>query len=115
MNKRFLSIGLTALSILSILMLTVSTVQTRGKVAAASPRPQTATLADSQSQNQNNLPFPSRWSGNCDTNNYFKKSPQHLSAYPLLLNGVPSSYRGVVACGPRPLEDNVPDVPVQFF
>src|SRR5438876_5595325 len=43
MNKHFLSIGLTALSILSILMLTLSTVQTRGKVSAASPPPETLT------------------------------------------------------------------------
>ena len=41
MKKRFLSIGLTALSILSILMLTLSIVQTRVNVSAASPPPKT--------------------------------------------------------------------------
>src|SRR3989442_193936 len=39
MKKRVLSIGLTALSILSILMLTLSAVQTRGNVSAAPPPP----------------------------------------------------------------------------
>jgi kumamolisin len=41
MNKRFLSSGLTALSILSILMLTLSSVQARGNVSAATPPPKT--------------------------------------------------------------------------
>src|SRR5947209_2558693 len=95
MNKRFLSIGLTTLSILSILMLTVSTVQTRGKVSAASPRPQTATLAQSQLQNQNNLPYPSWWNGTtCDTTKVSNSAP--LGTY----------YRGLPACGPIGLPTN---------
>jgi hypothetical protein len=54
------------------------------------------------------LPFPSWWNGDCDTNNYYAVTG--ISAYPL-----GTSYRAVKACGPRPYWDGAPDVLVQFF
>jgi hypothetical protein len=57
---------------------------------------------------QSDLPFPSWWDGDCDTNTYHTKS--ELWAYPL-----GGSYRGVKACGPRPWYDGAPDVLVRFF
>ncbi|MGC1376086.1 MAG: CHAP domain-containing protein, partial [Anaerolineales bacterium] len=54
------------------------------------------------------LPFPSWWNGDCDTNNYYAQSG--WSAYPL-----GGSYRGVKACGPRPAYDGSPEPVVQFF
>jgi len=56
------------------------------------------------------LPFPSWWNGDCDTNNYYAKSYPHTHAYPL-----GASYRAVKACGPRPYGDGAPDVLVRFF
>jgi hypothetical protein len=56
-----------------------------------------------------NLPVPSWWHGDCDTNYYYARSG-HKKAYPL-----GGSYRGVKACGPRPAKGEGPDVLVQFF
>src|SRR5712692_9582374 len=75
--------------------------------------PQTLTT----SQAQNNFPSPSWWNGVCDTNNYSKSNDnsQHLTAYTLPKGApVPANYRGVVACGPRPLSDHAPDVTVPY-
>ncbi|MGC1378903.1 MAG: CHAP domain-containing protein, partial [Anaerolineales bacterium] len=56
-----------------------------------------------------NLPVPSWWHGDCDTNYYYPRSG-HKKAYPL-----GGSYRGVKACGPRPYYKEGPDVLVNFF
>jgi hypothetical protein len=47
----------------------------------------------------NPLPFPSWWDGECDLNTYFSQTGD--PSYPL-----GGEYRGVKACGPRPLFDN---------
>ncbi|MBE0695846.1 MAG: CHAP domain-containing protein [Anaerolineaceae bacterium] len=55
-----------------------------------------------------NLPTPTWWNGDCDTNYY--KAQSGISAYAL-----GGSYRGVKDCGPRPWYDNAPDVLVRFY
>lgn len=66
-----------------------------------------------------NLPSPPWWKDAngqptvCDAYNYAQSSqnPQHVASYSL-----GASYRGVVACGPRPLWDKpAPDVILHFF
>jgi eukaryotic-like serine/threonine-protein kinase len=93
-------------------------------VASASPSHAVSYKSTASTiQAQDNLPFPPWWRGQCDTNNYSisPSNPNHLPAYTLLKNGPnPTNYRGVFACGPRPLPiskggDGAPDVPVQFF
>ncbi len=59
------------------------------------------------SQIQTNLPIPSWWNGVCDTNNYSAKIG--VPATPL-----GASYRGVQACGPRPLGNTTLDNAVNF-
>ncbi len=54
------------------------------------------------------LPFPSWWNGDCDTNNYYAKAG--IWAYPL-----GGAFQGLKACGPRPYFDGAPDVLVHFF
>jgi len=68
-----------------------------------------------RSQTQNDLPTPAWWSGTCDTNTYFAKTG--ISAYTLPLKNPtnPTNYRGVLACGPRPIADKGPDNKVFFF
>ena len=71
----------------------------------------TPPIVDSQAVQQvsaEDLPFPSWWSGDCDTNNY--RAAAGIDAYPL-----GASYRGVEACGPRPYHDGAPSVLVRFF
>jgi hypothetical protein len=53
------------------------------------------------------LPFPTWWSGDCDTTHYASQTGK--AAYPL-----GGSYRGLKACGPRPYADNGNDVLVYF-
>ncbi len=53
------------------------------------------------------LPFPSWWRGECDTDNYYEATG--AEAYPL-----GAEYRGLKACGPRPCGDNGPDAIVDF-
>ena len=53
------------------------------------------------------LPHPSWWSGECDTNNYYAVTGR--SAYPL-----GAEYRGMKACGPRPWADWGPAAFVNF-
>lgn len=53
------------------------------------------------------LPYPSWWSGECDTNNYYAATGR--SAYPL-----GAEYRGMKACGPRPWADWGPAAFVNF-
>ena len=66
-------------------------------------------------QSQTDLPYPSWWNGTqCDTNNYFAATG--LSAYTLPKGAsTPTSYRGVLACGPRPYADKAPDYKIYFF
>ncbi len=65
------------------------------------------------------LPAPPWWNGEaCDYTHYTFPPPfngsaqntQHRPSYPL-----GPSYRGILACGPRPYYDSAPDVVVQFF
>ena len=60
-------------------------------------------------QGSGDLPQPAWWDGDCDTNYYAARSGGR-AAYPL--EGV---YRGVKACGPRPVYDNAPNVGVKFY
>ena len=84
----------------------------RTSVAAASGLlPQANGALDNRSASQpvtSDLPFPSWWDGDCDTNNYYAETG--LPAYPL-----GAVYRGMKACGPRPWADGAPDVWVAFF
>lgn len=59
-----------------------------------------------------NLPTPSWWSGECDTNHYSSNAanPKRIKAYPL-----GGTYRNVKACGPRPSYGEGPNVIVRFF
>ncbi|MGZ3644267.1 MAG: virginiamycin B lyase family protein [Ktedonobacteraceae bacterium] len=74
----------------------------------------THTTVNVATQSQTDLPSPSWWSGICDTNNYFAATG--VSAYTLPKGAsTPTSYRGVLACGPRPYADKAPDHKVYFF
>ena len=73
---------------------------------AAMNRPRRLVVDSSDSASD--LPFPSWWDGDCDTNNY--SAATGIEAYPL-----GASYRGVKACGPRPWADGAPEVSVAFF
>lgn len=53
------------------------------------------------------LPFPSWWDGDCDKNTYYAQTG--ILSYPL-----GGSYRGVKACGPRPVYDSAPHAFVTF-
>jgi hypothetical protein len=68
--------------------------------------PATLSLPAPQSV-QTNLPFPTWWSGECDTNNYQAKNGR--PAYPL-----GASFLGMQACGPR-FMDYPHDTLVGFF
>jgi len=65
-----------------------------------------------------NLPAPPWWNGQvCDSTHYaysafngVQQNPAHRQSYAL-----GGSYRGIVACGPRPYFDAAPDVIVQFY
>ena len=61
------------------------------------------------------VPFPSWWSGQCDTNDYSAASleltGQSLASYPLSAG---AEWEGLVACGPRPYYGEGPDVEVSF-
>ncbi|MGD0834062.1 MAG: FG-GAP-like repeat-containing protein [Candidatus Dormibacteria bacterium] len=61
------------------------------------------------------VPFPSWWSGDCDTNNYSAASlqltGQAIAAYPLSST---ADWNGLEACGPRPAYGEGPDVWVDF-
>ncbi len=60
--------------------------------------PQTSVALDDDYTPQSvdfDLPFPSWWNGDCDTNNFYAATG--VSAFPL-----GAVYRGVKACGPRP-------------
>ena len=57
---------------------------------------------------QDDLPFPYWWDGECDTNTY--QTQAGIFAYPL-----GGSFRDLFACGPRPWFDDGPDVLVRFF
>ncbi len=65
------------------------------------------TTAIANSQSQNDLPFPSWWSGVCDTNNY-------NAAIGIPATSLGKSYRGVSACGPRPGKNSKLDNLVRF-
>jgi hypothetical protein len=65
-----------------------------------------------------NIPAPPWWNGQvCDATHYaystfngVQQNPAHRPSYAL-----GGSYRGILACGPRPYYDAAPDVIVQFF
>jgi hypothetical protein len=55
------------------------------------------------------VPFPSWWSGDCDTNNYQAKAGQ-----PAYLLSAGAVWDGLEACGPRPGYNEGPDEGVRF-
>jgi len=57
----------------------------------------------------NDVPTPSWWTGDCDYTHYYNGSGGRGS---YRLGAV---YKGMPACGPRPISDRAPDVLVQFF
>jgi len=87
------------------LVLTSSTLDADSQILknrqpTAPPKTEPKTPAD--------LPYPSWWDGECDTNNYHSQTG--IWSYPL-----GGSHRGVQACGPRPWYDDVQDVLVRFY
>ncbi len=56
---------------------------------------------------ESDLPFPSWWDGECDTNNFYLATG--TQAYSL-----GTEYRGMHACGPRPWYDGGPQILVDF-
>ncbi len=52
---------------------------------------------------------PSWWKGNCDDGRYFAATGKHS----VQLGS--ASFHGLIACGPRPAFDKVPDLQVSFF
>jgi hypothetical protein len=80
---------------------------------AAQTLPQAQGLGNQAITAAGDLSAPSWWHGEvCDYSHYTNDSanPARRTPYPL-----GASYRGVIACGPRPYNDNAPDVIVQFF
>jgi PKD repeat protein len=78
--------------------------------AASSLLPRAYATLDNSPASQSvtsDLPFPSWWDGDCDTNNYYAETGEQ--AYPL-----GAVHRGVKACGPRPWT-GAPQVWVAFF
>jgi hypothetical protein len=74
---------------------------------AAGEVPKSVTPQD-QASSAGELATPTWWNGVCDTNHYFSNLGQ--SAFPL-----GAVYRGLLACGPRPIAVGGKDVKVQFF
>ncbi len=55
------------------------------------------------------VPFPSWWSGDCNTNNY-----QAAAGIPSYILSPGAEWDGLEACGPQPIADDAPDIGVRF-
>jgi hypothetical protein len=75
---------------------------------AAANEVEKSVTPQAQTSSYGDLAVASWWKGACDTTNYYANSGRN--AYPL-----GAVYRGMPACGPRPISDGGKDVTVQFF
>ncbi|RPJ38601.1 MAG: CHAP domain-containing protein, partial [Chloroflexi bacterium] len=76
---------------------------------AAAPAPSAAEESSAELLAASILPAPNWWQGDeCDNTHYLKYAGRR--SYPL-----GASYRGIKACGPRPVYDSATDVRVAFY